>query len=106
MMLTIIAEIKVKSDPKHLKAVINALKNIIPVVLMEDGCLLYELLVNSEVNMPYQVPLHHNTLIILEKWQSIDHLNKHLTTQHMQAYQEKVKNDVISVKISILENSD
>lgn len=103
MMLTIIAEIKIKSDAEHLQRVINSFKEITPAVLEEDGCFGYELLVNHENHTSYQAPLI-NTIVMLEKWKSIKHLDAHLATVHMRKHHFKVKDDVIDVEIRILEN--
>lgn len=104
-MLTIIAEIKVKSAAEHFQRVLTALSNITPTVLKEDGCFAYDILVNHQSNAAYQAPLL-DTIIMLEKWQSMQHLDQHLATAHMQRYQEQVKDDVLAVKISILENGN
>lgn len=68
MVLTIIAEIKIKSGSEHLQHVINSFKEIIPTVLEEDGCFGYELLINHESHASYQSPLK-NTVVMLEKWE-------------------------------------
>jgi quinol monooxygenase YgiN len=40
---------------------------------------------------------------MLEHWESVEHLNAHLQTPHMQAYQQQVKDDVLNVKIRIMQ---
>lgn len=102
-MLTIIAEIKIKPGIEHLERVVNSFQKITPTVLAEEGCFGYELLVNHDAQVPYQAPLE-NTIVMLEKWQSIKHLDAHLATVHMREHHSKVKDDVIGVEIRILEN--
>ncbi|MDQ8953375.1 putative quinol monooxygenase [Acinetobacter rudis] len=102
-MLTIIAQIKIKPDHSHFENVINSFKKTTPIVLREEGCLAYNLLIDHDSQASYQTHLPH-TIIMIEQWQSMQHLDKHLLTAHMQDHHERVKNDVIDVKINILEN--
>lgn len=101
-MLIVIAEIQTHSGAQHHENVINAFKKITPTVLLEDGCYGYELLLDHQADVDFQTKVP-DSIIMLEHWQSIDHLNAHLQTAHMQAYQQQVKDDVLSVKIRIME---
>lgn len=102
-MLTIIAEIRTKTGGQHRQAVLNAFQKIIPTVLAEEGCYGYEPLIDhvSQASFQTQDP---DTIIMLEKWQSVAHLEAHLQTAHMQVHHETVKDDVVDVKIRILES--
>lgn len=101
-MLTIIAEIRVHEGQQHKTKVIHAFEKITPTVLAEQGCHGYELLVDADLNVNFQAK-DDNVITMLEYWESIEHLNAHMQTAHMQAYQAEVKDDVIDVKIRILE---
>ena len=100
-MLTIIAEIQIRSGAKHYKNVCHAFKKITPIVLLEKGCYGYELLTDylTEVDFQTKVP---DSITLLEHWESMQHLNAHLKTAHMQAYQAEVEDDVVGIKIRIL----
>lgn len=102
-MLTIIAEIRTKSGGQHRQNVLDAFQKIIPTVLAEDGCHGYEPLVDHKSNAGFQTH-EPDTIVMLEKWQSVAHLEAHLATSHMQAHHEAVKDDVVDVKIKILES--
>lgn len=102
-MLTIIAEIRTKSAGQHRQNVLDAFQKIIPTVLAEDGCHGYEPLIDHKSNASFQTH-EPDTIVMLEKWASVTHLEAHLATPHMQAHHEAVKDDVIDVKIKILES--
>jgi quinol monooxygenase YgiN len=101
-MLTIVAEIRAYPNGLHKDKIIQAFKKITPTVLQEQGCHGYQLLVDAGVDVSYQSK-DSDLIVMLEKWESIEHLNAHLQTEHMQAYQLEVKEHVADVKIRILE---
>ena len=101
-MLTIIAEIRMHAGPEHKAKVINAFEKITATVLAEQGCHGYELLVDADLDVGFQAK-DANVITMLEHWESIEHLNAHMQTAHMQAYQAEVQDDVADVKIRILE---
>ncbi len=101
-MLIVIADIQIRPGVQHRENVLNAFRNITPVVLQEEGCHGYELLVDHDSDVHYQTKVP-DSIIMLEQWESIEHLNAHLQTSHMQAYQQQVKNDVLDVKIRIMQ---
>ena len=102
-MLTIIAEIRTQSGGQHRQNVLDAFQKIIPTVLAEDGCHGYEPLVDHKTNASFQTQ-ESDTIVMLEKWESVAHLEAHLATPHMQAHHAAVKDDVVDVKIRILES--
>ncbi|MFY7003665.1 putative quinol monooxygenase [Acinetobacter pittii] len=102
-MLTIIAEIRTKSGGQYRQNVLDAFQKIIPTVLAEDGCHGYEPLIDHKSNANFQTH-EPDTIVMLEKWESVAHLEAHLATPHMQAHHAAVKDDVVDVKIKILES--
>ena len=42
---------------------------------------------------------------MLEKWDSVAHLEAHLQTTHMKEHSARVKDDVLELNIRILENA-
>lgn len=102
-MLTIIAEIYAQPNGHHKEQIIQAFKKITPTVLQEQGCHGYQLLIDANVDVNYQTR-DTDLIVMLEKWESIEHLNTHLQTAHMQAYQLEVKDHVAEIKIRILEH--
>ncbi len=64
------------------------LSPIIPAVLGEKGCIEYI----PTVDMPTELPpqeLNKNVVTVIEKWESIEDLMAHLSSEHMLEYKEK-----------------
>ncbi len=102
-MLTIIAEIRIQSGGQHRQNVLDAFQEIIPTALAEEGCHGYEPLIYHKSNASFQTQ-EPDTIVMLEKWESVAPVEAHLATPHMQAHHEAVKDDVVDVKIRILES--
>ena len=103
-MLTVIAEIRVHSGEQHKSKVVHAFEKIIPTILAEHGCQSYKILVDANVDASYQVQ-DPNLIFTIEQWESIEDLNAHLQTEHIKAAQKEVKDDVVDMKIRILEHT-
>ncbi|MDM1247404.1 antibiotic biosynthesis monooxygenase [Acinetobacter sp. R933-2] len=101
-MLIVIAEIHTREGIEHKSKVIDAFRKITATVLAESGCHGYELLLDAQVEADFQHK-NPNVITMLEYWESMQHLQTHLETAHMQAYQAEVQDDVLEVKIRILE---
>ncbi|TCB68872.1 putative quinol monooxygenase [Acinetobacter sp. ANC 4178] len=100
-MLTVIAEIQMHEGVTHFETVLNAFKEVTPLVLQETGCFGYELYIDQATHASFQHPLS-NSIIMFEKWQSLADLEQHLNTAHMQDFQNKVKDAVKETKIRIM----
>ena len=104
-MLTVIAEILTNSE-HSLKTVIGSFKAIQTTVLQEVGCHGYDVYVDSTADavinssMQSKVPY---SLVMYEQWETMQHLEAHMQTEHMQAHFEAVKDLVLGVNIRILE---
>ncbi|MBP2195192.1 putative quinol monooxygenase [Pantoea cypripedii] len=99
-MLTVVAEICIK--PGRRAAVLEAINRLIPTVLQEEGCHQYDALVDHQA----QVPWKHNSpdsIFMLEQWESLRHLEQHQQMPHMDAHRAIIKDDVVDVKILVLE---
>lgn len=99
-MLTVVAEICIK--PGRRDAVLAEIQKLIPVVLQEEGCGQYDALVDHQA----QVPWKHNSpdsIFMLEQWESLRHLEQHQQMPHMEAHRAAIKDNVMDVKILVLE---
>ncbi|MBA2816336.1 putative quinol monooxygenase [Candidatus Pantoea persica] len=99
-MLTVVAEICLK--PGRRDAVLAAVRALIPPVLEEEGCYQYDALVDHQA----QVPWKHNSpdsIFMLEQWESLRHLEQHQQMPHMETHRAIIKDDVVDLKILVLE---
>jgi quinol monooxygenase YgiN len=101
-MVHVLASIQIK--PGNKAAFLAVFKANIPAVIAENGCIEYRPTVDVETGLPPQ-QLEPDTVVIIEKWSSVDALRKHLATPHMAAYREKVKDLVAGVSLKVLQDA-
>jgi quinol monooxygenase YgiN len=100
-MIIVIASIRVK--PGTMNEYLPILKQNVPLVCAEKGCIEYAPALDISAVFPNQ-KTGENILILVEKWESVDALKTHLQAPHMQTYREKVKDFVENVELRILQN--
>jgi quinol monooxygenase YgiN len=72
-----------------------------PNVIRERGCIEYVPTIDVPSGLPAQT-CDGNVVTIIEKWHTLEDLKKHLSSPHMLAYREKVKDHVENVSLKIL----
>jgi len=99
-MLTVMAEICVK--PGRRDNVMAAIERLTPRVLEEEGCGSYQALLDLKAQVPWK---QHSpdSIFMLEHWASLRHLEQHLQMPHMETHRASIKDDVVDVKIFVLE---
>ena len=101
-MLTVIAEIRTRPGQHHRQAVLDQFVKIIPTVLKEEGCHGYAPMVDAATDASFQATAP-DSIIMVEQWETVAHLEAHLQTAHMKAWSDAVKGDVLETHIRILE---
>ena len=101
-MIHVIASIRVQ--PGALSRFMEILKSNVPAVKAEKGCIEYRPTVDIDANLPPQ-RLEPDTVVIIERWESLDALRTHLSSPHMLAYREKVKDLVSGISIKVLQEA-
>jgi quinol monooxygenase YgiN len=101
-MINVIASIYIKKG--RLAEFVEIFKLNIPNVLKEEGCIEYVPSVDVLTDLSSQ-ELDDNVVTIIEKWNSLDDLQAHLSAPHMLAYKENVKNLVDKVSLKILKEA-
>ena len=73
-----------------------------PNVLAEAGCIEYGGATDTEGMGPIQTPFGADTFVVIEKWESVDHLKAHGVAPHMKEYGAKVKDLMAGRVIHVL----
>lgn len=100
-MIIVIATIEVK--PGKRDAFLAEFKGNVPNVLAEKGCIEYGPTVDIQSGLKPQIPMRENVVTIVEKWESLSHLQAHIVAPHMNAYRERVKDIVVGTTLQVLE---
>ena len=69
----------------------------------EEGCIEYTLMVNFPTNLDLQRHVDSDTLVIIEKWDSLEDFERHLVSPHMLDYRMNVSTMVKNLSLQILE---
>jgi quinol monooxygenase YgiN len=77
---------------------------LLPLVRSEAGCVEYTPSVEIPLADPAKSPPRAHCVFMHEKWQSLPHLQAHLTAPHMKLFREKVQPLVKSVKVEVFES--
>ena len=100
MTVNVLAFITAKSG--HREEVLKAFNGNVPNVHAEDGCIEYFAAVDTPDAGPIQTPLGPDSFVVIEKWESLDHLMAHAASDHMKSYAAKTKELIASRKIHVL----
>ncbi|WP_428485248.1 putative quinol monooxygenase [Rhodopila sp.] len=99
-MIHVVAIITAK--PNQRDAILQAFRANMPAVHAEAGCLEYGPAVDAEGIGNFQTKFGPDTFLVIEKWESPDHLKAHAASPHMAAYGAKTKDLIASRVIHVL----
>lgn len=100
-MIYVIATIQVK--PGQRDTFLGHFRALVPEVLREDGCLEYGPTIDVPTNIGSQPDARDDVIVILEKWESVEHLEAHLIAPHMLTYRQQVKDLVETTGLQVLQ---
>nr|WP_294527157.1 putative quinol monooxygenase [uncultured Rhodopila sp.] len=99
-MIHVVAIITAK--PGNRAAILEAFHANVPAVHAEEGCIEYGPATDAEGVGPLQTPFGPDSFVVLEKWESLDHLKAHGASAHMKAYAAKTKDLIANRVIHVL----
>jgi quinol monooxygenase YgiN len=99
-MIHVVAIITAK--PGQREAILTAFRANVPAVHAEAGCIEYGPATDAEGVGGFQTKFGPDTFLVLEKWESLDHLKAHAASPHMAAYGAKTKDLIASRVIHVL----
>jgi len=100
-MIRVVATIELK--PGCRDKYLDILRQNIPSVKAEKGCLSYEPTVDFDTDIAVQEKTGDDVVTLIEAWESVDALKKHFTEPHMLAYREKAKDLFKKIRIRVLQ---
>jgi quinol monooxygenase YgiN len=95
-MIHVVAVITAK--PGQRDTILQAFRANMPAVHAEAGCIEYGPAVDAEGVGGFQTKYGPDTFLVIEKWESLDHLKAHAGSPHMAAYGAKTK-DLIAARV-------
>ncbi|MBH68585.1 MAG: antibiotic biosynthesis monooxygenase [Rhodospirillaceae bacterium] len=86
---------------KRAEVLANFNENV-PAVHAEDGCIEYGAVVDCIEASSFAAAYGQDTFVVVEKWESLDHLKAHAAAPHMKAYAEKNKDLLADRKVHVM----
>jgi quinol monooxygenase YgiN len=99
-MIHVVAIITAK--PGQREAILEAFRGNMPAVHAEIGCIEYGPAIDAEGVGGFQTKFGPDTFLVIEKWESLDHLKAHASSPHMATYGAKTKDLIASRIIHVL----
>lgn len=99
-MVHVVAVITAK--PGMREQILQAFKANVPTVQAEEGCIEYGATVDADGLGGWQARFGDDTMVVVEKWASVDALKAHARAPHMAEYAAKTKDLIADRKVHVL----
>ena len=99
-MIHVIATIELK--PNCRDAYLTVLKANVPNVKAEAGCLAYEPSLDIDSGLPAQGAVRENVVTIIEAWESLEALDAHIKTPHMDTFFKNVGGYIVKSDVRVM----
>lgn len=101
--MPVIVLAKIETATGRRDAFLREFARIVPEVHAEQGCIEYGPTIDLSTTLSRQTRLGDDTVMIVEKWETLTDLEAHLVAPHMLAYRERVKDLVVSSQLHVLQ---
>ncbi|MDR3537947.1 MAG: putative quinol monooxygenase [Acetobacteraceae bacterium] len=98
-MIHVVAIITAK--PGKREEVLALFRANVPAVHAEAGCIEYGPTIDATTGTPAK--FGEDTFVVIEKWESADHLKAHAASPHMKAYGEKARDLLADRAVHVLQ---
>jgi quinol monooxygenase YgiN len=95
----------ITTKPGMRASVLSAFNANIRAVHAENGCIEYAPTIDTKNVGPFQTEVGPNTFVVIEKWETLEHLMAHALAPHMVTYGAKVKDMLADRVIHILSSA-
>jgi quinol monooxygenase YgiN len=95
----------ITTKPGMRAAVLTAFNANVPAVHAEDGCIEYGAAIDADDAGPIQTAVGADGFVVIEKWQSLQHLKAHAASAHMVAYGASVKDMLANRVIHVMQSA-
>lgn len=101
-MIHVVATIDVVTGQRA--AFLEAFHNLMPHVHAEDGCVEYGPTLDVDTDISANSP-REDSVVVIEKWSSLEALRAHLSAQHMVEFRENHGSLIENISIQVLESA-
>ena len=98
-MISVVATIQIKDGMRQ--QFLDHFLALVPTVMQEDGCIEYFPAIDAEPGLESQ-DRNANSVVVLEKWESLAALEAHLAADHMEIFRSQVSDIVTDISLKVL----